>query len=334
MPKKFTILGAGSWGMALGNLLSGAGHAVTVWEHNEDDYKLLKSTGGNPARLTNFRLPCDVKITNDLIQSVQDCTILVMAVPSQFVKSVVRKLDGQLDHLDGIVNVSKGIETSSLRRMSVLLHEETSLSMNKIATLSGPSHAEEVVLGMPTTVVVGSESKSFAEQCQDLFSNGRFRVYASDDLVGVELGGSLKNIIAIATGIADGLSLGDNTKGALITRGLAEMVRLGVALGANAETFAGLSGIGDLVTTCSSRHSRNRMVGERIGKGESLDHILSDMTMVAEGVQTTRSGFELAGRENVEMPITSEVYRVLFEGKSPQGAVNDLMSRELKAEVW
>ncbi|MCX6835952.1 MAG: NAD(P)H-dependent glycerol-3-phosphate dehydrogenase, partial [candidate division Zixibacteria bacterium] len=214
------------------------------------------------------------------------------------------------------------------------ISEETCLPLESIATLSGPSHAEEVAIDMPTTVVVASPSNGLAVRVQELFSVGHFRVYACEDVVGVELGGSLKNIIAIAAGIADGLSLGDNTKGALLTRGLAEMTRLGVAMGAQAETFAGLSGFGDLVTTCFSRHSRNRHVGEKVGRGEKLEQVLAGMTMVAEGVETTRSGRDLARRHRVEMPITEEVYRVLFENKDAREALGDLMERRLRAEIW
>jgi glycerol-3-phosphate dehydrogenase (NAD(P)+) len=218
--------------------------------------------------------------------------------------------------------------------MSQVIAETTSVPAAQIVTVSGPSHAEEVILDMPTTVVAAGPDASVVSQVQQTFSGHTFRVYASDDIIGVELGGSLKNIIAIASGVADGLGMGDNTRGALVTRGLAEMTRLGLAMGAQAETFAGLSGLGDLVTTCSSRHSRNRQVGERIGRGEKLPAILGSMTMVAEGVDTTRSCRDLARRHNVEMPITNEVYCVLFEQKSPQSAVADLMGRSLKPEVW
>ncbi len=218
--------------------------------------------------------------------------------------------------------------------MSEVVGEETGLPGSRVATLSGPSHAEEVALDMPTTVVAASASADLAMAVQELFSGGNFRVYMSDDVIGVELGGSLKNIIAIAAGIVDGLALGDNTKGALITRGLAEITRLGVAMGARAETFSGLSGLGDLVTTCFSQHSRNRHVGEKLGQGGKLDEVLSGMTMIAEGVETTRSGYDLARRHEVEMPITEEVYRVLFEDKNARKALGNLMERRLRAEIW
>jgi len=234
----------------------------------------------------------------------------------------------------GIINLAKGIETGTLQRMSQVVRETLDIPEQKIMTLSGPSHAEEVALDMPTTVVAAGSDHALVEEMQRIFSNSTFRVYCSNDLIGVELGGALKNIIAIAVGIAAGLNTGDNTLGALITRGLAEISRLGIAMGADPMTFAGLSGVGDLVTTCVSRHSRNRYVGECIGKGETLDEVLERMTMVAEGVQTTRSGKELAKIHQVEMPLTEAVYKVLFENKPPPEAVQELMGRELKPEIW
>jgi glycerol-3-phosphate dehydrogenase (NAD(P)+) len=221
-----------------------------------------------------------------------------------------------------------------LKRMSQVILDEMSLAGDKIVALSGPSHAEEVIRDMPTTVVAAGSSEALVTEIQELFSDNYFRVYMCHDLVGVELGGSLKNIIAIAAGIADGLGMGDNTKGALMTRGLAEITRLGISMGADPETFAGLSGMGDLITTCISRHSRNRWVGERIGKGEKLDDVLKKMTMVAEGVETTRSGYQLARLHRVEMPITEAVYNVLFENVAPAEAVGNLMGRTLKPEIW
>ncbi|UCC43882.1 MAG: NAD(P)-dependent glycerol-3-phosphate dehydrogenase [Candidatus Zixiibacteriota bacterium] len=334
MGKRISILGAGSWGMALAHLLDGGGHSVLLWEFDDRDFDLLSRERGNPARLADFRLPESIKLTNDLREAARFARHLVVAVPSQAVRSVMSALRGAVDHLEGITNVSKGIEIGSLMRMSEVIVEGTETPADKVATLSGPSHAEEVILDMPTTVVVASAAESFAQECQRLFSVGNFRVYVNTDLIGVELGGSLKNIIAIATGIADGLNMGDNTRGALLTRGLAEMTRLGSAMRARADTFAGLAGIGDLVTTSSSRHSRNRMVGERVGRGEKLQDVLSEMTMVAEGVETTRSGYSLAQLHAVEMPITCEVHNVLFDGKPPREAVVDLLGRKLKAEIW
>jgi glycerol-3-phosphate dehydrogenase (NAD(P)+) len=320
--------------MALAWLLHQGGHTVNLWEYQPEDFERLVSTRENPDRLQSFRLPDEIELFNNIKKAVRGANSVVLATPAQFLRSVLTRVAVELREIPAIVNVAKGIEIGTLHRMSELTAEVVSLPPDRIVTLSGPSHAEEVVLRMPTTVVAASSSEAIATEVQRLFSIDRFRVYVSTDLIGVEIGGSLKNIIAIAAGIVDGLEMGDNTKGALLTRGLAEMTRLGVAMGAEPETFAGLSGVGDLVATCFSRYSRNRMVGERIGRGERLDDILAGMKMVAEGVETTRSGYELARLHSVEMPITNEVYRVLFEHKSPSEAVSDLLGRELKAEIW
>ncbi len=336
MFKRITILGAGSWGMAIARLLHNNGFSVTLWEFNPVDYEKLKAFRGHPDKLKGFVLPEAVHVSNDLLSAIAECELIVLAVPSQSLRSVLTRLRGKIPPDVGVLNLAKGIETGTLMRMSEVIAEELALPPRQglVATLSGPSHAEEVVMDMPTAVVIAGYDETFVATVQQAFSSRWFRAYKSDDVVGVELGGSLKNIIAIAAGIADGLGMGDNTRGALITRGLAEITRLGVKLGSRPETFAGLSGIGDLVTTCTSRHSRNRHVGEKIGQGEKLEDILSAMHMVAEGVETTRSGYELARVHQVEMPITTEVYKVLFEGKPPLVAVEELMSRELKAEIW
>jgi glycerol-3-phosphate dehydrogenase (NAD(P)+) len=334
MSAHVTILGGGSWGMAISRLLVAKGCQVTIWEYDPDDYQRLVTTRSNPRKLPSFRLDDRVILTDRLTDSVGEANIIVIAIASQHVRSVVRGLSGCLTGEAAIVNLAKGIERGSLKRMSEVIAEETDFSPDSIVTLSGPSHAEEVAIDMPTTVVAASRSGDLAARIQELFSAGHFRVYVSEDIVGVELGGSLKNIIAIAAGIADGLGLGDNAKGALLTRGLAEMTRLGVTMDAQRETFAGLSGVGDLITTCFSRHSRNRFVGERIGRGEKLSQVLAGMTMVAEGVDTTRSGRDLAHRHSVEMPITEQVYQVLFEDKDAREALGDLMERRLRAEIW
>jgi len=333
MAEKITVLGAGSWGMAIAQLLARNGHQVKLWEFDPGEFDKLNRFRTIPSKLKDFRLPDSVGITNDLNAAVADASLIVLAVPSQSLRSALKTL-GRLPVGVGIVNLAKGVETGTLKRMSEVIEGELKLPPDKIATLSGPSHAEEVVRDLPTTVVVAGKPEAFVVSLQGIFSSQFFRVYFCDDLIGVELGGALKNIIAIASGIADGLGMGDNTRGALITRGLAEITRLGLAMGAQTQTFAGLSGIGDLVTTCSSRHSRNRYVGERLGLGEKLVDILNDMSMVAEGVETTKSGYELAHDFSVEMPITTEVYRVLFEDKPARRAVEELMGRELKAEVW
>lgn len=334
MAERVTILGAGAWGLAVSRLLTLKGCEITLWEYDPDDYRRLVTSRANPRKLPSFHLDDRVVLTDDLPGSLARTNVVIVAISAQHVKSVARHFNEHLDAGAVIVNLAKGIEGGALRRMSEVIAEESGVPLGQIVTLSGPSHAEEVVQDMPTTVVAASESIDLAARIQELFSVGNFRVYLSEDVIGVELGGSLKNIIAIAAGIADGLSLGDNTKGALITRGLAEITRLGLALGAHAETFAGLSGLGDLVTTCFSHFSRNRHVGERIGRGEKLPQVLAGMTQVAEGVETTRSGRELARRHRVEMPITEEVYRMLFEDKDAREALGNLMGRKLRAEIW
>ncbi|MDH4156570.1 MAG: NAD(P)-dependent glycerol-3-phosphate dehydrogenase [candidate division Zixibacteria bacterium] len=333
MAERIAVLGAGSWGMAVADLLDRGGHAVTLWEFDESEFRKLVKHRGQPEKLSDFQLGPSIALTNDLQSAVSTASLLVLAIPSQSLRSALRGIRDVLPGT-GVVNLAKGIEVRTLKRMSEVIAEELGVDPRLVATLSGPSHAEEVVRGMPTAVVAAGVSRDFTAKLQEIFSNASFRVYQSDDLVGVELGGSLKNIIAIGAGIAEGLGMGDNTLGAILTRGLAEITRLGVAMGAQPETFAGLSGIGDLITTCVSRHSRNRFVGDRIGRGERLENVLAGMTMVAEGVQTTRSGHELAGQHEVEMPITDQVYHVLFEGKAPAEAVEQLMERKLKPEIW
>jgi glycerol-3-phosphate dehydrogenase (NAD(P)+) len=261
--------------------------------------------------------------------------MLVLALPSHTVRGVARKI-AELNLADSpIVNLAKGIENETLCRVSEILKEELPSRLHeRIATLSGPSHAEEVAGKIPTTVVVAGFQKEITERIQHTFMNPYFRVYTNSDIIGVELGGSLKNVIAIAAGICDGMGLGDNSRGALITRGLAEMVRLGEKMGAKRETFAGLSGLGDLVTTCISRYSRNRYVGEQIGRGKTLDQVLKGMAMVAEGVKTTKSAYQLSLRYEAEMPIIEQVYKVLFEDKRPHQAITELMTRDPKSEFW
>ena len=334
MPVHVGIIGAGSWGMAVARLLSRNGHAVTLVEADRREFDILVSHRGNPSRLPGFTLPDDIVISDDPDRVVRDCEMLCLAVPAQHLRSVLVRISEPIHHLKAVVNLAKGIEIRTLHRMSEVVVETVSASLSKVITVSGPSHAEEVILDMPTAVVAAGVHEDAVREVQQVFSGSSFRVYASDDVIGVEVGGSLKNIIAIATGITDGLGMGDNTRGALVTRGLAEMTRLGLAMGAKSATFAGLSGLGDLVTTCSSRHSRNRYVGEQIGRGRRLPEILESMAMVAEGVDTARSGWELGRRYQVELPITNEVYQVLFEHKSPESAVADLMGRTLKNEIW
>ncbi len=334
MPERITILGAGSWGLAIARLLQLNGHNLTMWEFNSLEADRLRQLRTIPEKLPGFQLAESVVVTDNINEATAEADLIVLAVPAQVVRPVLKSMTGSLNPNVGIINLAKGIEANTLCRISEVVTAETKLPLDQFAVLSGPSHAEEVMNDMPTTVVAGGTNESFTARIQTMFSRQTFRVYQSSDLVGVEFGGSLKNIIAIAAGIAAGLEFGDNTIGALLTRGLAEVTRLGVVAGAKQETFAGLSGLGDLVTTCISRHSRNRQVGLRIAEGEKLDQIVSTMAMVAEGVETTRSGYALAQKLNVEMPITTEIYKVLFENKPATEAIGDLMGRELKAEVW
>lgn len=334
MYKNVSILGAGSWGMGVAKLLQENGLHVKLWEYNESDFQIIKDQRCHPKKLKNIFLHKDIDVTNDLDYAINNIDLVVSAIPSQSLRSVLEIIPKDKLNNFPIVNLAKGIETTTLKRMSEVIIEVLGHSSKLVTTLSGPSHAEEVTANIPTAVVIAGENDELLSLLQKTFSNDTFRTYQSNDLIGVELGGSLKNIIAIAAGICAGLKQGDNTLGALITRGLAEMSRLGIAMGARIETFSGLSGIGDLITTCASVHSRNRYVGEKIGMGEKLNAILTSMAMIAEGVQTTKSGYDLAKKYNVEMPITNEVYEVLFNDKQPDIAVGDLMKRELKSEIW
>jgi glycerol-3-phosphate dehydrogenase (NAD(P)+) len=312
--KKVAVLGAGSWGIAIANLLFRNGHAITIWEFDPEACNSLKATRKLPSKLPGISLE----------------------VPSQNLRSVIHDIaDMKVDKKPIFVNLAKGIEVGSLKRMSEVIEEELPEELRSgVCTVSGPSHAEEVAREMPTAVTAASENIRVAEAVQQLFITPNFRIYTSTDLMGVELAGSLKNVIALAAGMLDGLGMGDNTRGALLTRGLAEIVRLGLVMGAYAMTFSGLAGIGDLVTTCLSKHSRNRFVGEQVGRGRKLKEVLTKMPMVAEGVQTTRSAYALADKYDAEMPITTEVHRVLFENKPPEKAINDLMTRDPKSERW
>jgi glycerol-3-phosphate dehydrogenase (NAD(P)+) len=322
--------------MAIANLLSEKGFHISLWEFDPKAAEQLCTSRILPTKLPGIRLNDSVSITNDLGEAARDTAFICFVMPSQTVRSATLSLSRvDLNQKPILINLAKGIEVDTLKRMSEVIGETMPRdSHSGIATLSGPSHAEEVSRGVPTAVVAASADADIRAAVQELFMTPRFRVYSSSDILGVELAGSLKNIIALAAGMLDGLGLGDNTRGALLTRGLAEIVRVGRILGADPITFSGLSGIGDLVTTCLSRHSRNRFVGEQIGRGRKLDEVLATMTMVAEGVQTTRSGFQLCRTLGVEMPITTQVYYVLFEGKSPVEAINDLMVRDPKAEDW
>ncbi|MCH9031662.1 MAG: NAD(P)-dependent glycerol-3-phosphate dehydrogenase [candidate division Zixibacteria bacterium] len=331
---RIAILGAGSWGLAVASLLARNGHDVCVWSYLQSEADELITTRTSP-KLPQINLVSEIDVTTDLKHALSDSKCVVFALPTQTVRNVAMKLGSFIQPEMILVSLSKGIEKSTLRRVSeVLIDEIPAATENNVAVISGPSHAEEVALCKPTSVVVASSSERVGAWVQEVFSSGDFRVYRSDDVVGVEMGGAVKNIIAIAAGIAVALKLGDNALGALLTRGLAEMSRLGLKLGANPLTFAGLSGIGDLITTCFSKHSRNRAVGEKIGLGKKLPEILESIGMVAEGVDTCVSVRDLARQKDVETPITDAVYSTLFENKDPRAAVRELMGRSLKEEMW
>ncbi len=327
--KKISVLGDGGWGTTLAILLRKKGYIVTLWSAFEAYAKILDRTRKNPNFLKGVNIPDDIRITSDISQAL-DTSLLVVATPSEYLRSVLNRSVNYYDQGVPVLSVVKGIEDSTLCRMSEVISDV--LRPRSVAVLSGPTIAYEVSRGIPTTAVVSSENSSFMLSLQELFMTANFRVYANRDIVGVELGGSLKNVIAIACGISDGLGFGTNTKAAIVSRGLAEMGRLGVSLGADSETFAGISGLGDLVTTCFNSLSRNHYVGEKIGRGLSLKEIVSHMKMVAEGVPTAKAAYKLAKKQKVETPIINEIYRVLFKNKSPLAAVKHLMMREMKSE--
>ena len=329
-----SVLGAGSWGTALAQVLAENEHAVTLWEFRPDAADHLNKTRVNSEFLPDIPIPASIRITSDLEKACDEQDIIVVAVPSHVVRSVSEQVNEIGKSRDAVfVNVAKGVENETLLRMSQVLKETINWVDNKqIVTLSGPSHAEEVSRRIPTAIVAAGHDLQAAEIIQHAFMNMFFRVYTNEDIIGVQLGGALKNVIAIAAGICDGAGFGDNTKAALQPRGLAEMARLGVALGSKAITFAGLSGMGDLIVTCMSKHSRNRHVGEQVGRGRKLEDILNEMVMVAEGVKTTRSAYALSQKYAIEMPITEQVYQMLFENKNAKQALNELMQRDPKRE--
>ena len=329
--ERVTVIGDGGWGTTLALLLVGKGHAVRLWGAFPDYVETMRQRRENAKFLPGIPLPAALELTGDLEEAARDAALLVAAVPTQFMRGVLRRLAACGVRGTPVVSVAKGIENQTLLRPSQIVSDV--LGRVPVAALSGPSHAEEVARGLPATVSVASRNAGLARHAQRLFMTDRFRVYTNRDVVGVELGGAVKNVIAIAAGICDGLRLGDNAKAALLTRGLAEMMRLGAALGARRDTFAGLAGMGDLITTCMSPYGRNHSVGVQIGMGRSVQEILAGMEQVAEGVRTTLSVRALARRHRVEMPITDQVYSVLFRGKSPVRAVADLMRREAKEEA-
>jgi len=326
-----TVLGDGGWGTTLAILLSKKGFKVTLWGAFPDYAAYLDKKRVNSRFLPGIHIPKGIEITSDLERATTDKGLIVLAIPSQHLRSVLEKIKKNSGwHNSVFLSVIKGIEISSLKRMSELIHEE--LGNVKIAVLSGPTIAHEVAGGIPTTAVVASADERLNKELQSIFMAERFRVYTNDDIIGVELGGSLKNIIAIACGISDGLGFGTNTKAAILARGLVEISRLGSAMGAKVHTFSGISGLGDLVTTCFSPHSRNRSIGEQIGRGKNLKQLEAHMRMVAEGVPTTKSAYALSRKYAIQMPITKEIYSVLYKNKPPLKAVRDLMTRSRKGE--
>jgi glycerol-3-phosphate dehydrogenase (NAD(P)+) len=330
---KISVLGAGGWGTTLAILLHYNGHNVTLWEYKKSYAKELIKKRINTDYLPGIKIPKEILITHDIEESTEDKNLIVLAVPSQFLRGVVKGISYHRIEDAILVSVSKGIEKNTLMTMSQMLKDVfPHLNENQIGVISGPSHAEEVSQRVPTAVVAASIDIETSKTIQVAFMTSYFRVYASTDILGVELGGAFKNIIAIGAGIIDGAGFGDNTKAAIMTRGVAEISRLGLAMGAQPETFAGLSGMGDLIVTCMSRHSRNRYVGEQIGKGKTLKEILKSMEQVAEGVETTRSAKQLAAKNEIETPITNEVYKILYEDKDPVKATTDLMTRDMKTE--
>lgn len=326
-----TVLGDGGWGTTLAILLQRKGFKVNLWGAFPGYVSYLDKKRINTKFLPQIKIPQGIKITPDLNEAVCDKDLIIFAVPSQHLRKISKKVK-QLDYPRGAIylSVTKGIETGTLKRMSEIIHEE--MGNVRLAVLSGPTIAHEVAKGIPAACVIASYDKKLRKYLQGIFMTEQFRIYTNDDVIGVELGGSLKNIIAIACGISDGLGFGTNTKAALLSRGLAEISRLGLTMGARWKTFSGISGLGDLVTTCISPYSRNRYVGEQIGKGKSLKQITGHMQMVAEGIPTTKSAHALSLKYKVDMPITREVYTVLYKNKSPQKAVRDLMTREKKEE--
>ena len=330
---KISVIGSGGWGIALTILLHKNGHDLTIWSFDKKEAEELKITRENKTKLPNILLPEDVKVTDDLKEAVDDKDILILAVPSKAIRSVSKSLKNIIKDNQIVVNVAKGLEEDTLKTMTDIIEEELKDKNPKVAVLSGPSHAEEVGRGIPTTCVVSAHNKELTLYLQNIFMNPSFRVYTSPDMLGVEIGGALKNVIALAAGIADGLNYGDNTKAALITRGIKEISLLGVAMGGEQSTFYGLTGLGDLIVTCASMHSRNRRAGILLGQGKTLDEAIKEVNMVVEGVYSAKSALMAAKKYNVEIPIIEQVNAVLFENKNAAEAVNELMIRDKKLEI-
>lgn len=324
------VMGAGSWGTALALLLHSNGHQVTVWSINEEEVEMLSKEREHKSKLPGVKIPEDMVFTSDMETAIKEKDFLVLAVPSAFTRGTARRMKPFVGERQIIVDVAKGIEEDTLMTLSQQIEEE--IPQADVAVLSGPSHAEEVGRGLPTAVVIGAKTEETARYLQEMFMNHVFRVYISSDMLGMELGGALKNVIALAAGIADGMGYGDNTKAALITRGIAEIARLGVKMGGALESFTGLTGIGDLIVTCASVHSRNRKAGYLMGQGKTMEEAMDEVKMVVEGVYSAKAAAKLGKKYGVALPIVDKVNEVLFEGKDPKEAVDELMLRDSKAE--
>jgi glycerol-3-phosphate dehydrogenase (NAD(P)+) len=329
MPK-VAFLGGGSFGSALSIMLAKAGMEVNIWDRKLSVINDINSKRENIKYLPNVIVPTGVTAFIDIEKAIKDSTIIVLAVPSHVIREISKMIAPHLKQDQIVVSIAKGIEVGSFKRISEVIEEE--LPNNPIVILSGPSHAEEVALDIPTTVVVTSKNMEYAKVVQDVFMTSKFRVYTNEDIIGVEIGGAVKNIIALAAGVSDGIGCGDNTKAALMTRGMSEIIKIGTALGGKTETFYGLTGMGDLIVTCTSMHSRNRRAGILIGKGASMEKASEDVGMIVEGIKATKAFYELKERKHISMPITDSLYKVLFEGKDPKYGVYELMSRDKKDE--
>ena len=332
--EKVVVLGGGSWGTALALVISRKGVPVTIWERKEEKSKLLQSDRENKLFLPGAKFPDNLNVTSKLEGLLKGAKFVIISIPSQAVRSVVEQISSQITEEMILINTGKGLEVSTGMRLSEVIKDEVlGKYHNNIVVLSGPTHAEEVAKELPTTIVAAGEYER-AKKVQELFNTNRFRVYLNEDMIGVELGGAVKNCLAIAAGVADGLGFGDNTKAAIITRGLAEIIRFGKYFGAEEKTFSGLSGMGDLIVTCASVHSRNRFVGQKLGEGKTLQEILDEMLMVAEGVPTVKAVYEKAKKHNISMPILEAIYKTLYENASASEMVKNLMERDIKDEFY
>ncbi len=327
---KIAVIGSGSWGCAASILLAGKGYSVYLWSWQQEETDRLNRDRENKDVLPGKHFPDNIICTHNMAECVLDSDLIVTVVPSPATRSTAHQLSEYVKPGQIVVNLSKGLEESTLLTLSQVYKQE--IPQAKIAVMSGPSHAEEVSIGLPTTNVAAADDLKTAEYIQNIFMTDRFRVYTGTDVIGTELGGALKNVIAVCAGVSDGMGYGDNTRAALMTRGIAEIKRLGIAMGAKPETFAGLSGIGDLIVTCTSMHSRNHRAGILLGKGYTLKQTLDEVHMVVEGVNTAKAAYELGKKYNVSMPIINEAYKLLFEGKDSKSAVNDLMTRDKTSE--